>query len=136
MGVRQATAAALVPPRLPEGVNRALAVAQDAGVGVFLGASRGQAEGLDMAIGQADRQQRLGGVQSSGEDGGLEGQRAEVLEHGGRLRVGIAQCEGSFRDATEASDSIERFDCQRMLIVRLLGEVERSRSERFAWSMG
>lgn len=96
MGISQRPAAALVSPRLPQRLNHALAVTQHARVpvgalvrGIVVVAGR-QSEGLDVAVGQADGEQWLAGVQGRREDVGVEGEGAGVFEHGdgGGLRAG------------------------------------------------
>lgn len=88
VAIGQAPAASFVPPRLPYGVDHALAVAAQharVAVGVPVGGEAiGQAKSLDMAARQADGQQGFRGVQGGREDVCLQWQRAEILEHGER----------------------------------------------------
>jgi hypothetical protein len=86
MPVRQTTAAALVPPRLPKGVNHGPSIAEDAGLLVDFRGPRGKSEGLDVTIGQAHSQQWLCRVQGRGEDIRVERKSTEVFEHGGQSR--------------------------------------------------
>ena len=81
-----------MPPCAPHAVDQTLAV-RDAVVLVALvvrGAVRGgQPEGLDMATGQADGKQRLGGMEDLCEEVGGERQRAQILEHRDSRSIGV-----------------------------------------------
>lgn len=71
-------------PGAPFRLDGAGARGNDAGVCVDVRIlDGGQAEGLDVAAGEADGENGLGGVQSLGEELGGERERAEVLEHVG-----------------------------------------------------
>lgn len=84
-------AAALVPPSAPSRVDCTLPVGENAHIGIIILCffRSGEAEALYMTSREPDSQKRLGRVQSLGEELGAQRERAQVLEHGGRVCLSV-----------------------------------------------